>query len=139
MVEETPGLPESTSEIEVIIDCIEIELKNDQEETSTILDPVDQTIDQEKTALIADAVAQTGVEVIAQSPAMSEGSLYQTNSQLTSQSVQNSVNYQKQLTLTQQTATANNLAIILPSKSKQAKSNTLKTLKQILTLVQNLQ
>ncbi|NEO33557.1 MAG: hypothetical protein F6K36_24650 [Symploca sp. SIO3C6] len=161
--ESTPELPESTPEIEVVIDQIEIEFKNDQDETATIVDDVEQTEDETVTivddveqtenenvtivdaqTVTADAVAQTNVEVVAPSPAISESSLYQTTSQVTSRSVQEIINYQKQLTLTQQTATIKNLATILPLKSKQIQSkqpqsNTLETLKQILTLVQNLQ
>ncbi|NEO98216.1 MAG: hypothetical protein F6K58_05885 [Symploca sp. SIO2E9] len=166
--ESTPELPESTPEIEVVIDQIEIEFKNDEDETATIVDAVEQTENENVTIVdaveqtenenvtIVDAVeqtenenvtivdAQTDVEVVAPSPAISESSLYQTTSQVTSQSVQEIINYQKQLTLTQQTATIKNLATILPLKSKQIKSkqpqsNTLETLKQILTLVQNLQ
>jgi hypothetical protein len=95
--------------------------------------------DKEKTSSISEAVAQASVAVVAQSPAMAEGSLYQIISQATSLSAQNAVNYQKQLTITQQTTTCHDVVKVLFPKTKRSNLSTLKTLQEFITLVKNLQ
>lgn len=95
--------------------------------------------DEEKTSSISEAVAQAGVAVVAQSPAMAQGSLGQIIAQATSLSAQNAVNYQKQLTITQQTTTSHDVVKLLLPKTKRSNSSTLKTLEEFITLVKNLQ
>ncbi len=99
-----------------------------------------ETAEKDKKSSISQAVAQTGAAVVAMSPAMTAGSLYQTIAQATSLSAQNVVNEQKQLTITQQTNTNHNISKVLLTKPKRKNSSsTLNILKDLIILANSLQ
>lgn len=99
-----------------------------------------EEIEEENKSSISQAVAQTGTAVVAMSPAVTAGSLYQTISQATSLTAQNVVYEQQQLTITQQTNTNHNVSQVLLARTKRTNSSsTLNILKDLITIANSLQ
>ncbi|NEP11296.1 MAG: hypothetical protein F6K14_14015 [Symploca sp. SIO2C1] len=132
MIGETPELPESPpKEVEV--------LKPDEKETTAPTTVQDTTTsNSDAISSNSDAVAQGSVAVVGENPSLAESNLYQIISQLTSQSVQNTVDYQQRVTQTQQTMIIKDIANMLLPMAKQPTSNNLKAIEELLTIFNNL-